>query len=333
MKEKLVSIIVPAYNASGTIVRCISSLVKYKKEDDDIEIIVIDDGSTDDTPKLLKYLKETENIKVYTQCNKGVSNARNYGLNVANGKYVMFVDADDYITADVFDLIKANEKEDFILFSVDETPFQVHSIKNVDHIQQEILFPMNGDMNKYRISSPWSKAYKLKIIKDNKIKFDERLKIGEDAAFNYEFLKYTKQVLCIDRNMYFYDVSGDSVTRRYNKDYLYIDVNYQRKIDTLLNEDVNSVNRFLGEINGVIRCCSDYFMNQYNIDEYKEIQKDFFEWMDAYSYFGMYQRYRKSIRKYFSVGQNFLIKIIRIDKKCIFLPIIFWIVKNIRRRK
>ena len=111
-----VSIIVPAYNASNYIEKCIDSLLNQTLKD--IEIIIVNDGSTDDTAeKLSKYEDE---IKVITQKNVGVASARNKGLSVANGEYIAYVDSDDWIDSNMFELLynKAKEKWFFNLVSI-----------------------------------------------------------------------------------------------------------------------------------------------------------------------------------------------------------------------
>lgn len=93
---KLVSIIIPVYNSEKYIDRCINSIVNQTYKD--IEIILIDDGSSDRSIDIINnYVNKDNRIKVYTQKNAGPSSARNYGLDVSTGDYVMFVDADDYI--------------------------------------------------------------------------------------------------------------------------------------------------------------------------------------------------------------------------------------------
>ena len=97
-KEKRLSIIIPAYNAERYLDRCIESCECQDIGIDDYEVIIVDDGSTDKTLQIAEALsKKYLNICVYTQVNKGQSVARNMALDVAVGKYVMFVDADDFL--------------------------------------------------------------------------------------------------------------------------------------------------------------------------------------------------------------------------------------------
>ncbi|HAV4804452.1 TPA: glycosyltransferase, partial [Acinetobacter baumannii] len=93
----LISIIIPAYNASKTICKTLESLIKQNRSD--FEVLIIDDGSTDDTYEICRdYINQKENFKLIKQKNKGVSSARNLGLRNASGDYIVFMDADDILS-------------------------------------------------------------------------------------------------------------------------------------------------------------------------------------------------------------------------------------------
>ena len=111
MSNILVSIIVPMYNSEKYIERCVKSLISQSYKN--IEIVIVDDGSKDNSLQLIKdYANKDSRIKVYTQSNQGPSVARNTGLDNSTGKYIMFVDADDFIEHNMFknlvDIIKVN---------------------------------------------------------------------------------------------------------------------------------------------------------------------------------------------------------------------------------
>jgi len=120
-KEKILSIIIPCYNSESYVNENINNLVKVS-QDNQIEIIIINDGSTDKTLEKLKYLKKKyENIIIVNQENLGVSQARNNGLDIARGKYILFFDSDDSINEKeykkVLELIKNNHDEELFVFS------------------------------------------------------------------------------------------------------------------------------------------------------------------------------------------------------------------------
>lgn len=119
--NKKISIIVPAYNVENYIERCIDSLVYQDLPDDEYEIIVVNDGSTDTTKTILEtYTKKKTNVFVFSVSNRGVSEARNYGCEKANGKYLLFVDADDWIKPEVLrTLYETMEREQLDLMVMD----------------------------------------------------------------------------------------------------------------------------------------------------------------------------------------------------------------------
>ena len=101
MRKNLVSIIIPIYNVEEYLEDCLNSLIKqtYRK----IEVILIDDGSTDKSSNIYSQFLKYKNIKVIKQKNQGVSNARNNGLKVAKGEYIGFCDSDDWIEANFYE--------------------------------------------------------------------------------------------------------------------------------------------------------------------------------------------------------------------------------------
>ena len=103
-KNIILSIILPVYNVEKYIERCVESILTQNRED--IEIIIVDDGATDGSPQICdKYAEKISNIKVIHKQNGGLSSARNAGMDVANGKYIYFLDSDDWITEDAIRII------------------------------------------------------------------------------------------------------------------------------------------------------------------------------------------------------------------------------------
>ena len=103
----MISIIVPVYNNESYIGKCIESIINQSYSE--IEIIIVNDGSTDDTERIVKeYRQKDERIKLYTIDNAGVSNARNFGISKAVGEYIGFVDSDDYIQKNMYEVLLEN---------------------------------------------------------------------------------------------------------------------------------------------------------------------------------------------------------------------------------
>ena len=240
MKEQpQVSIIVPVYNVENYIERCLNSLVNQTFKD--IEIITINDGSTDKSLELLnKYAKEDIRISVIDLGDEGVSYCRNLGIEKANGKYIMFVDSDDWIDSSMVEVMykKAEEnKLDLVMCSYIRE-FKDHSKEKIFNLPQEIIYKDNEVKNellrklvgpiKEELSNPemldalgtvWGKLYRADILKENKIKFVDLKEIGsaEDTLFNIFTFNYLKKLMFLNKPMYHYWRDNlKSVTSQYN---------------------------------------------------------------------------------------------------------------------
>lgn len=221
-----VSVIIPVYNSERYLPECIESLIRQTLQA--CEFIFINDGSTDRSLEILeKYQQCDERIKIYNQENQGVSAARNYGIQLAKGKYIGFVDSDDMIEADYFntlyqtaksndcDLVfcdwkcnEENNKSDS-LFS-----FKVNEVLDKYYIE-EFIYPYFLQYD--NMNSIWNKLYLKKIIDEHKIKFPQGMKLGEDAIFNHKFFTYTNTVYYLNYNGYFYRDCEGSATRSLDK--------------------------------------------------------------------------------------------------------------------
>ena len=108
----MISFIIPTYNAEKTIENTINSILMQEKSDIEYEIIVVNDGSTDNTDKVMQKFNENTKVKYFTKENKGVADTRNYGVNKASGEYIIFVDSDDYISKDLLKDIESYRSEE-----------------------------------------------------------------------------------------------------------------------------------------------------------------------------------------------------------------------------
>ena len=240
MKEQpQVSIIVPVYNVENYIERCLNSLVNQTFKD--IEIITINDGSTDKSLELInKYVKEDIRVSVIDLGDEGVSYCRNLGIEKANGKYIMFVDSDDWIDSNMIEVMykKAEEnKLDLVMCSYIRE-FKDHSKEKIFNLPEEIIYKEDKVKNellrklvgpvKEELSNPemldalgtvWGKLYRADILKENKIKFVDLKEIGsaEDTLFNIFTFNYLKKVMFLNKPMYHYwRDNPKSVTSQYN---------------------------------------------------------------------------------------------------------------------
>ena len=209
------SIIVPVYNREKTISTCIGGILNtiYK----DFEIILIDDGSNDNSFSICEqFAAKYSNIKCIKQNNSGVSSARNRGLKEANGKYLLFVDSDDtFYPNTLFELQRLIESQlDFIVFKHGYGTYDKSRIKFQDFKEEDTIIRIEGNLNiiqwLYTDYKPYSspiysvcgKVFLKEIITNHNLKFRENISLGEDQIFVCDYLKYVKSFLCINKPYY-----------------------------------------------------------------------------------------------------------------------------------
>lgn len=205
---KTVSIIMPVYNEEKTILNAVNSILEQTFRD--FELIVVNDGSTDNTLQLLNNVKD-ERLVIVNKENGGVSTARNSGLHVAIGNYILFVDADDSVSIDVVEELinHANKSKDrrLIIFQSlihypkkvrEKNPFKQYQGK---HKTNDLI----GELIENEIlNSPWGKLFLHEPIKENSIRFNEDLLIAEDLVFNVDYLRYSDYIEFVNVGYYHY---------------------------------------------------------------------------------------------------------------------------------
>ena len=212
--KKIISIIVPIYNVENYIEKCIDSLVSQTIEN--IEIILVDDGSTDNTPKIIdEYAKKyPEKIKVIHKENEGVSIARNVGMKEANGEYVGFLDSDDWVNPDMYEILynKALE-EDF-----DVVACNTSAIYPDNEVIIESNIKDNESIKELMIDAYaviWNKIYKKSLIEN--IKFKEKMNFCEDVRFLYMLYPKINKIGSVDMALHNYLQRTGSLTYTYNE--------------------------------------------------------------------------------------------------------------------
>lgn len=229
-QDSLVSVIIPAYNAEAVISRSLDSVLKQKHKD--IEIIIVDDGSEDDTSKICaEYTNRYSNIKYISQENAGVSIARNTGIYASSGRYITFLDADDELMPDFvsFSLNLMRETGSDVVctnaFYVDAdrvikkmAPIDPRSALLMRKKEKEELicqlysthscFPYYGDY----LRASWGKMYSAALLKEKNIRFPSKVPIGEDAIFVLQAFFYARRIIIRNEYLYKYYRSNQSVT-------------------------------------------------------------------------------------------------------------------------
>lgn len=244
--DPLVSIIVPVYNCECYIKGCVDSLINQSYGN--LEIILIDDGSKDNTEAIIRLNYSTDKrVHYIKKVNEGVSRARNLGIQLATGDYITFVDGDDFVSLDfikkALDLLIRYDL-DFVLGGTQRFSKSVHSDyaaktedeiiiydKNLKVLKAKVL--SNGIVKDKRLntcftSGPVCKLFKTSIVK--KVNFMETLTTGEDTVFNLQVLDITKKAGISSNIWYYYRLNEKSATKVYNDN---IKEQYEKTLNVL----------------------------------------------------------------------------------------------------
>lgn len=211
LKEMKFSIIVPIYNVETYLSECLESLINQTYSN--IEVIAVNDGSTDSSPLILeKYAKTDSRIVVINQANKGLSEARNAGLSIATGNYVLFVDSDDYISTSLcqsaYQFIKVNGEIDLIQyvrkrFTLNYTcddPIIIDVNRNVYEGKEWLEKSIIGGTF---YGSSCNKIYKRSLIEKHNLRFYPNI-LYEDTMFVVQMSCFAKSVGLLPTEFYFY---------------------------------------------------------------------------------------------------------------------------------
>lgn len=208
------SIVIPAYNAEKFIERCVASVISQSFKD--WEIILIENGSTDDTPKICKNLSIDPNISFF-HSEKGVSVARNLGIEKAKGEYLLFLDADDVLPSNTLEkynfILKSNKPAMIIGKYLKKN--KVYSEK-VETIKGLLINDYLDDClyNPTKMCNVAGVLFNTLVLKKNKIFFDVSLTHAEDSVFFVEALKKSREIILIDSPVYKYIYSSNSTVRK-----------------------------------------------------------------------------------------------------------------------
>lgn len=265
MQNPKVSIIVPIYNVEKYLDRCMQSLLNQTLKD--IEIIMVDDGSPDNCPRMCdEYAKKDSRIKVVHKKNAGLGFARNSGLDVATGEYIAFLDSDDYVAPNMYETLiheiitqKADavfcgtrlefKKDHYIINKeLSETKiwvgesisdFYLNMIASAPYVKKERLYEM----------SVWRGLYKKNIIDNNDLSFlSEREYASEDLPFNIDYLRCCKKVILLPNILHTYCLNNVSLTKTYHKEkfYRFVKLYYWLENKTFdVDLSKKHINRFL----------------------------------------------------------------------------------------
>jgi len=218
------SIIVPVYNVEQYLEKCLNSLVKQTLKD--IEIIVVNDGTKDNSQKIIdQFVKKYKNVKSFIKENGGLSSARNYGLTQAKGEYIAFVDSDDYVAEDMYETMykKAKEQEFDVVVCNLRYVFPDKEIKAYSKIKKDIF--TKAEIKKCMSNiypAAWNKIYKKELFLKG-VLFKEQVWF-EDVEFLYRLFPYINNIGVVENYGYYYVQRDGAITKTFdNRLFHYID--------------------------------------------------------------------------------------------------------------
>lgn len=247
MELELVSVIIPVYNAEKYIKKCIDSV--RNQSHTEIEVLLVDDGSKDESGAICDfYAKEDERIHVFHKKNGGPSAARNFGLQQATGRYIAFIDSDDYVE-DFYlsELLSARKKitfqDDALVCSayIDVSDYGrviCNDFKqDSQNLIQSVITGTGGVV--------WGKLFDRKIIQEHGICFNEDLYISEDMIFVLQYVKYVKEYTVVDKPGYIYNrLNAESIMKSINANDLYAYDCFFKKLAEVL-QDLGCMEQFV----------------------------------------------------------------------------------------
>jgi glycosyltransferase involved in cell wall biosynthesis len=240
----LVSIVIPIYNVEKYLEECLNSVINqtYKS----IEVILVDDGSTDRSGVIADRLaRDDARLTVIHKSNGGLSDARNVGMRLAKGKYITFVDSDDYVDERFIEKILTMAERS----SADIV--QCNNSRSSDQLGKgsNKFVAMSGrdafvKLMKFRIVSPtaWGKLYRLSLFRDNNLEFPVG-RLHEDTAILYKLVYFASSIICLDMVLYYYRINSNSImSSAYTKNHHESVVKYHEELDNFIYNNQVTIN-------------------------------------------------------------------------------------------
>lgn len=231
MLKPSISVIITVFNKKNYIRKCIQSILNQTYHN--IEVIIIDDGSSDGSGEICDELNKLEDrLTVIHQMNLGVARARNKGIEKAKGEYIIFVDGDDYLSPTCLNDFLDYKEYDLVqggYVQVKDNTIQKHIPKlvKVNKLQQAENVFFDSNYIQYFVV-PWAKMYKTSIVKKNNIKFPHQ-EFGEDTIFVLRYINYIKSIIVINNYPYYDRILDNSESRKYIN-------NLPKQLDNIMDE-------------------------------------------------------------------------------------------------
>lgn len=302
---KTLSVVIPIYKIKEKYLReCLNSI--SLQQTNEIEVILVDDGSPDDCGKICdEYAMKDNRLKVIHQENQGVSVARNIGIKESNGKWITFIDPDDWIETNWVEVILNTVKNvdvDIIMFdyyqefATKQAPQFLMSksgFLNEEYMEAIKIAPfnqliINNKHKEYESNVIWNKVYRANLIKDNNILFDPKARKGQDVIFNAEIFQLTSCIFYIHKPLYHYRYLQESITNRYNPKVRYYNEiafkHYERIIDTYSLPNEYKKAFYARVLTRLYSCMRLFYFHKQNTMPFALIKNELNQILDSYPY-------------------------------------------------
>lgn len=218
-----ISIIIPVYNGEKHIELCMNKVLKQLNKN--IEVLVINDGSTDSTLEIIKKYSNYDNIKIYNKKNTGVSDTRNFGIRKATGDYIMFLDSDDFYVEDaiekILNFISQNKNLEVVVFGY--KVLGSTNRKTDSNTLKGLTKKINGvnlleklcDTTNNIYGYIWRCLYSKNFLEKNKVEFKKNIKISEDYLFLAEVFSKAENCAILKEELYIYNINDSSMSIKY----------------------------------------------------------------------------------------------------------------------
>lgn len=283
MFQPVISIIVPIYNAEKFIEKCLKTLIEQSYKN--IEIICINDGSEDKSINIIsKYAEFDERIIIVNKKNSGVSVARNHGIQIAKGEYIMFVDADDFLEKNACELLIKRALKidaDIIQFNhkkIINDKYVIYS-QTLNETKEtfRLLDCIENGFPKHDYIFCWDKLYKKEFLIKNNVQFDENLKYSEDFCFVLLIYKYNPTFFMLNEYLYNYNIQSQSACRRISKFEMFSKL---KNIDFMIFEMFKETNKYLLQYS--LNCAFYLILRWWNEIYHSEYKQEYINKVQEY---------------------------------------------------
>lgn len=218
------TVVIPVYNTSGYLAECLDSLIAQTEVN--WEAICVNDGSTDGSELILQHYSDLDaRIRYVNQVNAGVSVARNKGLDLAKGEFVLFLDSDDSLAPQALQLIRdAQQKHSdaWVMFGVRKYYLSSdRADESMGALREYHRFPLSFKLRAKPLSLVHSyavnKVFSRAILNDHQLRFRDNVPLNEDMLFVFQYAYYMRNVVCIHDDLYFYRMHENSVCGRFKQ--------------------------------------------------------------------------------------------------------------------